>query len=101
MKIEPSASLRNNYNEISEYCKKTGEPIFLTKNGKGDLVVLSLEAFEEREQLLKIKEKILESKIAKSKDEKTYTLEELDEALKKIVGLKWFLKIFTFSSYDL
>ena len=88
MRIEPSASLRNNYNEISEYCKKTGEPIFLTKNGKGDLVVMSLETFEEREQLLKLKEQILKSRLATSKGEKYYTSEELDEELKRIVGLK-------------
>ena len=46
MTILPSTSLRNQYNEISEKCKQTGEPIYLTKNGEGDLVVMSVEAFE-------------------------------------------------------
>ena len=40
MTIKPSAAIRQNYNEISEYCKKTGEPVYLTKNGEGDLVVI-------------------------------------------------------------
>ena len=40
MNIRPSASIRQNYNEISELCKKSGEPVYLTKNGEGDLVVV-------------------------------------------------------------
>jgi prevent-host-death family protein len=44
--IRPSADLRNNYNEISEYCHKHPEPVFITKNGRGDLAVLSIEAYE-------------------------------------------------------
>ena len=40
MNIRPSASIRQNYNEISELCKKSGEPVYLTKNGEGDLVVM-------------------------------------------------------------
>jgi len=44
--IRPSADLRNNYNEISEFCHQYSEPVFITKNGKGDLAVLSIEAYE-------------------------------------------------------
>lgn len=44
--IRPSADLRNNYNEISEFCHKYSEPVFITKNGKGDLAVMSMEAYE-------------------------------------------------------
>lgn len=44
--IRASADLRNNYNEISEICHRYNEPIFITKNGKGDLAVMSIEAFE-------------------------------------------------------
>jgi hypothetical protein len=40
--IRPSADLRNNYNEISEFCHKYTEPVFITKNGQGDLAVLQL-----------------------------------------------------------
>ena len=45
--IRPSADLRNNYNEISTFCHEHSEPVFITKNGKGDLAVLSIEAYEE------------------------------------------------------
>jgi PHD/YefM family antitoxin component YafN of YafNO toxin-antitoxin module len=44
--IRPSADLRNNYNEISTLCHKYSEPVFITKNGKGDLAILSIETFE-------------------------------------------------------
>lgn len=44
--IRPSADLRNNYNEISQFCHKYAEPVFITKNSKGDLAVLSIKAYE-------------------------------------------------------
>ena len=44
--IRPSSDIRNCYNEISDYCKKTSEPVFITKNGASDLVVLSNELFD-------------------------------------------------------
>ena len=44
--IRPSADLRNSYNEISAFCHEYSEPVFITKNGKGDLVVMSIEAYE-------------------------------------------------------
>ena len=45
--IRSSADLRNNYNEISNFCHQYAEPVFITKNGKGDLAVLSVEAYEQ------------------------------------------------------
>ena len=45
--IRSSADLRNGYNEISSFCHQYGEPVFITKNGKGDLAVLSIEAYEQ------------------------------------------------------
>lgn len=44
--IRPSSDLRNNYNEISEFCHKYKLPVYITKNGRGDLVVLSIDTFE-------------------------------------------------------
>ena len=44
--IRSSADLRNNYNEISTFCHSYSEPVFITKNGKGDLAVMSIEAYE-------------------------------------------------------
>ena len=44
--IRSSADLRNNYNDISSFCHDYSEPVFITKNGKGDLAVMSIEAYE-------------------------------------------------------
>lgn len=44
--IRPSSDLRNKYNEISDFCNKYNEPVFITKNGTGDLVVLSNAEYE-------------------------------------------------------
>lgn len=44
--IRPSADLRNRYNEISEFCHTRSEPVFITKNGKGDLAVMSIDLYE-------------------------------------------------------
>jgi prevent-host-death family protein len=44
--IRPSSDLRNRYNEISDFCNTYNEPVFITKNGTGDLVVLSNSEYE-------------------------------------------------------
>ncbi len=59
MNIRPSAQIRQNYNEIAELCRKTGEPVYLTKNGEGDLVVMDIETFECRKKMLKLREELL------------------------------------------
>lgn len=59
MTIRPSAAIRQNYNEIAELCRKTEEPIFLTKNGEGDLVVMDIETYNRREKMLKLREELL------------------------------------------
>ena len=56
MNIKPSASIRQNYNDIAELCRSTGEPVYLTKNGEGDLVVMDINSFTKREKMLKLRE---------------------------------------------
>lgn len=81
MTILPSTSLINQYNEISEKCKQTGEPIYLTKNGEVDLVVMSIEAFEKQQALLKLKERLLDIELEQSSGAKYYSLDDLYAAL--------------------
>ena len=45
--IHSSADLRNHYNEISAFCHTYAEPVFITKNGKGDLAVMGIETYEQ------------------------------------------------------
>lgn len=58
--IRPSAAIRQNYTEIANLCKETGEPVFLTKNGEGDLVVMDIAAYDQREKQLELREKLVE-----------------------------------------
>lgn len=44
--IRPSSDLRNKYSEISDFCHKYSEPVYITKNGQGDLAVMSIETYE-------------------------------------------------------
>jgi prevent-host-death family protein len=85
MTIRPSATIRNNYNDISNICKSTGEPIYLTKNGEGDLVVMDIQAFERREKMLKLREELLlveENRIRN----KGCSIDELESYLDNIIA---------------
>lgn len=84
MIIKPSAAIRKNYNAISELCRQTGEPVFLTKNGVGDLVVMDIESYTQRESLLKLKEKLMRSEIDIEK-QRTYSVEDTIAAMRKAV----------------
>jgi len=58
IQIKPSADIRNNYNDIATLCKETKEPVFLTKNGRGDLVVMDIETYNVREAALDLREQL-------------------------------------------
>ncbi|ATW28198.1 type II toxin-antitoxin system prevent-host-death family antitoxin [Candidatus Formimonas warabiya] len=85
MNIKPSAAIRKNYNQISDLCRQTGEPVYLTKNGEGDLVVMDVESFARRESLLKLKEKLLQSELDIQRG-RTYSVEETVAAMRKAVA---------------
>jgi prevent-host-death family protein len=59
--IRPISDLRNNSNEISEFCRTSREPVFITKNGVGDMVVLSIEMFEHQQAQLDLYAKLAEA----------------------------------------
>ena len=51
MNIRPSAAIRQNYNEIADLCRQTAEPVFLTKNGEGDLVVMDIDTYNRLDKI--------------------------------------------------
>ena len=81
--IRPVSDLRNNFTEISSIVHETNTPIFLTKNGYGDMVVMSVEVYEnmkfQNEVYFKLKEAEMESKTS----DKRYSHDEVFGDLKK------------------
>lgn len=86
MMIKPSTSLRNEYNDISQFCKQSGKPVFLTKNGEGDLVVMSIEQYERREEMLDLRQKLLEAEAHRLSGAKTFSPDEVNARLEEIIG---------------
>ena len=61
--IRPITDLRNHSNEISEFCRTSREPLFITKNGVGDMVVLSVEMYERQQAQLELYAKLAEAEV--------------------------------------
>lgn len=85
MIIKPSAAIRNNYNEVSELCKRTGEPVFLTKNGAGDLVVMDIETFTRRESMLRLREQLIIAEESRASGIKGYSIDEVSSMMRDAI----------------
>lgn len=90
MNIRPSAAIRQNYNEIADMCRKTALPVFLTKNGEGDLVVMDIETYSRREKMLELREELLAVEEDRIHGSKGYSIDEvtamMHSAIKEAAG---------------
>ncbi len=86
MIIKPSAALRNDYTAISNIAKETKEPIYITKNGEGDLVLMSIEAFEKREQTLQLRARVLQAEQERMEKAETLSISQARERLRERVN---------------
>ncbi|NGQ96119.1 type II toxin-antitoxin system Phd/YefM family antitoxin [Brevibacillus sp. SYP-B805] len=83
--IRPISDLRNNFNEIAEICHQEGEPVFITKNGHGDLVVMSVALYEKQQALLELYAKLAEAEVeSKSKAPKVSHAEVMRSMREKL-----------------
>lgn len=85
MNIRPSAAIRQNYNEIADLCRKTAEPVFLTKNGEGDLVVMDMETYTRREKMLKLREELLAVEEDRMRGSKGHSIDEVAAMMRSAI----------------
>lgn len=85
MIIRPSAAIRQNYNDIASLCRKSSEPVFLTKNGEGDLVVMDIEYYNRMEKMLRLREELIAAEEDRLAGRVGCTLDELDAALDAVI----------------
>lgn len=84
--IRPVSDLRNNFAEISKTVHKTAQPVFLTKNGYGDMVVLSMEAFENLQFESEIYFKLQAAERKAELSSERYSSKDVLKAMKDAIG---------------
>lgn len=75
--IRPVSDLRNHFADISKVVHETDEPVFLTKNGYGDMVVMSIEAYEKMQLDVQIYEKLKQAAVEANTTDIRYDFDEV------------------------
>jgi prevent-host-death family protein len=86
--IRPVSDLRNKFADISKLVHETAEPVFLTKNGYGDMVVMSIEAYEEKKLESEIYFKLKEAELEAKSTDKRYSHDEVFPDLRSVISSK-------------
>jgi len=81
-KIRPVSDLRNNFADISRIVHETSEPVFLTKNGHGDMVVMSIEAYERKQFESEIFSKLKEAQMEAGSTDVRYSHKKVFSGLR-------------------
>ena len=84
--IRPVSDLRNNFAEISKTVHETGQPVFLTKNGFGDMVVLSMEAYENLQFESEVYTKLQEAEREAELTDTRYSSKDILKAMREALG---------------
>ena len=80
--IKSSSELRKNYNSIAEICRKNRVPVFLTRNGEGDMVIMDISTYGRREEELAQAERLLAAEKARLSGVQGYTIDEFESRMR-------------------
>ncbi len=83
--IKPSSELRKNYNRIAEICRSTKEPVFLTRNGEGDTVLMDMETYSRREEDLLQAERLVAAERARLEGVQGYTVDAFEQNMREAI----------------
>jgi len=83
--IKPSSELRRNYNSVAEICRTQKVPVFLTKNGEGDTVLMDIATYSQREEDLALAQRLAAIELARLSGTKDYNLEEFKQNMLKAI----------------
>ena len=83
--IKPSSELRKNYNRIAEICRTSKSPVFLTRNGEGDTVLMDMETYSRREEDLAVAERLLAVERARLAGTRGYSADEFQNNMRDAI----------------
>ena len=84
--IRSSSDIRKNYNQIAEICRSNKTPVFLTRNGAGDTVIMDMETYSRREEDLATAERLMVAERARLTGTKGYTPDEFKQNMKEAIA---------------
>jgi len=84
--IRSSSEIRKNYNQIAEICRSNKTPVFLTRNGTGDTVIMDLETYSRREDDLAVAERLLTAERARLSGVQDYSAAEFEANMRAAIG---------------
>ena len=83
--IKPSSELRKNYNSVAEICRTRKVPVFLTRNGEGDMVLMDIETFSRREEDLNLAQRLAATELARISGTKDLSVEEFNKNMEEAI----------------
>jgi PHD/YefM family antitoxin component YafN of YafNO toxin-antitoxin module len=84
--IKPSSELRKNYNSIAEICRTNKTPVFLTRNGEGDTVIMDIKTYSRREEDLATAERLLAAEYARFRGTEGYSIDEFERNMRAAIA---------------
>ena len=84
--IKSSSELRKNYNSIAEICRTQKTPVFLTRNGAGDTVIMDMDTYNQRENDLAVAERLIAAEKTRMEGVKGYSIEAFGQNMREAIA---------------